>query len=82
MKSSDEECSVKVIEFCRRMNRSAAGKYAELGVTGEDIAIGGLYSLFDLALGHTGNPVAALDWLRRGVDVLAEEFLIGAETMQ
>jgi hypothetical protein len=78
----DEECSVQVIEFCRRFNRKAAERYAEIGVSVEDIAIGALYSAFDLALAHTGDPIATIDWLRRGVDLQAEQFILDRETIQ
>jgi hypothetical protein len=82
MTEQEETCSLQVIEFCRRFNRQAAEKYVEVGASVEDIAIGALYSAYDLALAHTGDPIAAIEWLRRGIDVQAEQFLLHAETVQ
>ena len=73
MTETEEQCSMIVIEFCRKMNRKAAEKYAEVGARPDDIALGAVYSAYDLATVHNGgDPVASLEWLRRALDMLEE----------
>lgn len=69
------------IEKCRRVNRLAATKYAEQGVTMEDIAIAAMYSAFDLALALKGDPSKALAWARTAFDVM-ERSLVEVVTIQ
>ncbi|MFL0412932.1 hypothetical protein [uncultured Sphingomonas sp.] len=82
MTSTDEACSMQVIEFCRDMNRKAARQYVALGIRAEDIAIAAAYSAADLAQHHTGDPASAIAWLRRALDVMEEGLPLNVETLQ
>lgn len=79
--TGDEATSMVHIEKCRRVNRLAANKYAEQGVSLEDIAIAAMYSAFDLALALKGNPSAAIEWARTAFDVM-ERGLLEEVTVQ
>lgn len=73
---TEEDASLANIETCRRINRSAAARYAEHGVSAEDAAIAAIYSAHDLAM-HTGrNSVDALDWMRNALDVMEGSLLL------
>ena len=79
MTGNDEAVSERAIDMCRTLNRSAAAKYCEHGVTQEDITIAALFSAFDLAEALTGSKPAALEWILRGVDLIERQLM---ETMQ
>jgi hypothetical protein len=81
MTGNDENISEQAIELCRNLNRSAAVKYAERGVSHEDITMGSIYCSFDLATGLTGSQIGAIEWLRSAVDVIERQLLEG-ETLQ
>lgn len=78
----DEALSLEMIERCRRVNRSAAAKYAEQGVAPDDIAIAAAYSAVDLAQHNVGDPAAAIAWVRRALDVIEAGLPLTVETMQ
>ena len=65
------------IESARRINRSAAAKCAEHGVTVEELAIAAIFSAFDLAERHAGREMAAIEWLRTSIDVLEQSVMAG-----
>lgn len=81
MDKNQEECSLIAVEKCRKINRLAAVKYAEVGVSLEDIAIAAIYTAFDLATTLKGSPIAAVEWLRTAVDV-QERSLLAGPTLQ
>lgn len=72
---SDEDRSMANIETCRRINRAAAVKYAEHGVTPEDAAIAAIYSAHDLAMHLGHDPAGAIEWLRTALDVMEARLL-------
>lgn len=79
MTNNDESASLIAIQKCRNVNLRAAYKYHQQGVSGEDVAIASLYSTMDLATGlNGGDPIAAIEWLRNGCDML-ERQLMGKE---
>lgn len=80
--TSEEDASVIAIELCRKINRSAATKYAEKGISAEDIAIAAIYSAVDLAQHFTGDPASAIAWARRALDVMEAEMPLPSETIQ
>ncbi|NTZ44049.1 hypothetical protein G7A66_13365 [Altererythrobacter sp. SALINAS58] len=77
MTNDDEDQSMAAIELCRKINRSAAAKFHERGICPEDVAIGCLYSTLDVAMELKGGPVAAIEWLRTGLDVLERDAMAG-----
>lgn len=81
MTNDEEKCSLQVIEFCRAFNRKSAEQYAQIGARAEDIAIGALYSAFDLALAHKADPIAAIEFARTTFDVI-ERSIMSGETIQ
>lgn len=80
--TSEEDSSVIAIELCRKVNRSAAMKYAEKGISADDIAIAAIYSAVDLAQHFTGDPASAIAWARRALDVLEADLPLTLETIQ
>ena len=83
MTNNDEELSVQAIELCRVLNRKAAAACFERGISAEDVTLGGLYSCFDMATVYNGgNPTAALEWMRRGMDLLERQILAQGGTVQ
>lgn len=77
MTNDDEDQSMVAIELCRKINRSAATKFHERGVSPEDIAIASLYSSLDLAMELKGDSMAAIEWLRTGLDVMERDAMAG-----
>jgi hypothetical protein len=78
MTGNDESVSTHAIEMCRKLNRSAATKYGEHGVSAEDVAIAAAYSAFDLAADLTGSRIAAIEWLRNAVDLVERQVMAEA----
>jgi len=72
-----EEASAGRIEACRRINRKAAAKCSERGASNEELAIAAIYSGFDLAEGHAGEGMAAIEWFRTAIDVLEQGVMAG-----
>lgn len=81
MTHDEETCSLLVIEFCRKTNRKTASAQAEVGARLEDIALGAVYSAYDLAVDHVGDHESAIAWLRDAVGVL-EAGCLKLETLQ
>lgn len=78
MTGNDEEVSVKAIELCRNLNRKAAEEYHRRGISLEDVALGALYSTFDIAQRFQGNdPFAAVEWIRTGADIIEKQLMEG-----
>ena len=75
MTNEDEERSVRNIETCRRINRAAAARYAEHGVSAEDAAIAAIYSAHDLAMATGRDAHAAIEWLRTALDLQERQLL-------
>lgn len=81
MTGNDEALSMKAVEICRRLQRSAAGQCEARGISTEDVALATLYASFDVALCFKRDPYAAVEWLRTGIDVI-ERQLLNRETKQ
>lgn len=80
---TDDERSADNVERCRRINRRAAEQYAQHGVSPADIAIAAAISAVDLAQHHVGgDPIAAIAWVRRALDVFEEGAPLSMETIQ
>lgn len=71
MTEQEEQCSVVVIEFCRKHFRKLGEfEFAKLGARPDDISIAAIYAAVDLAQQHTGDPASAICWARGALDVL------------
>lgn len=57
--------------------RRLADELAARGLTTEEIAIGNVYALFDIAEHHAGPEQGAIEWLRDAIDVLERGLLDG-----
>lgn len=77
MTGHDEHLSMSAINLCRNINRKAANEYAERGISPEDIALAALYSAFDIAEAAKGPGMAAVEWLRTGLDLIERQMLSG-----
>lgn len=77
MTGNDEEVSVSAIDLCRNVNRKAANEYAARGISPEDIALAALYSAFDISEAAKGPGMAAVEWLRTGLDVIERQVMAG-----
>ncbi len=70
--------SVERIEATRRVLRKAMLACHEQGrATVEEVAIGALYAVYDVAEKHAGQGVAAIEWLRDGCDILEHGVMNG-----
>lgn len=71
-----EARSLANIETARRINRSAAAKYGQHGVTPIEAAIAAIYSAHDLAVEATGEgAIGAVEWLRTAIDTMERQLL-------
>jgi len=77
MTGDDEHLSMSAIDLCRNINRKAANQYAAKGVSPEDIALAALYSAFDIAEAAKGPGIAAVEWLRTGLDLIERQLIAG-----
>lgn len=75
MTGDDENLSMSAIDLCRNINRKAANEYAAKGVSPEDIALAAFYSAFDIAEAAKGPGMAAVEWLRTGLDQIERQLL-------
>lgn len=70
--------SLDRIEATRRVLRKAMLVCHEQGhASVEDVAIGALYAVYDVAEQHAGQGVAAIEWLRDGCDILEHGVMNG-----
>ena len=81
MTSDDEMISEKAIGLCRNLQRKLANECHGKGISPEDIALASLYATFDIAESAKGPGLAAVEWLRSGLDVI-ERQLMARETIQ
>lgn len=65
----------RAIESARQVFRLAGVKMSETGVAPIDIAIAALYAAHDMAPHEGGSPVAAIEWLRTGIDAMEDQLL-------
>jgi hypothetical protein len=79
MTANDEALSLSAIDLCRDINRKAANEYAAKGISPEDIALASLYSAFDIAEATKGPGMAALEWLRTGLDLIERQLMAGEQ---
>lgn len=77
MTNDDEHLSMSAIDLCRNINRKAANEYAARGISPEDIALASLYSAFDIAEAAKGPGMAAVEWLRTGLDLIERQVMAG-----
>ncbi|QNP46064.1 hypothetical protein H9L14_01970 [Sphingomonas sediminicola] len=78
MTREEEDCSVKVIEFCRtHFRKLGSEEFAKMGARSEDVAIAACYSAFDLASAHKGDAFAGIELARTALDVIERSLLTG-----
>lgn len=77
MTNNDEHLSMSAIDLCRNINRKAANQYAKRGISFEDIALASLYSAFDIVEAAKEPGMAAVEWLRTGLDVIERQLIAG-----
>jgi len=80
MTEREEDCSVLVIDFCRKHFRKLGEvEFVKLGARPDDISIAAIYAAVDLAQHHTGEGdiASAIRWAREALSVL--EGTIGPE---
>lgn len=66
------------VELARRVNRSAAERYALKGLHPCQIAEAAVLSAYDIAEAlHRGNSVAAIEWMRTALDALERGVMDG-----
>lgn len=81
MTGNDEAISERALEIVRGLNRKLANECFHRGISPEDIALATLYATFDIAEGAKGPGIAAVEWLRTGLDVI-ERSVLAQETIQ
>lgn len=77
MTGDDETTSLKAISIVRDLQRKLANQCYEKGISSEDIALGLLYGTFDVCEGAKGPRIAALEWLRTGLDLMERQIMAG-----
>lgn len=77
MTGNDEALSMKAIEIVRDLQRKLANQCLEKGISPEDIALGLLFGSFDVAEAAKGQGIAALEWLRTGLDLMERQVMAG-----
>lgn len=84
MKQDQDAASEAVIDFCRtHFRRLGAEEFVRLGARPDDIAIAAVASAVDLAQHyHSGDPAAALAFVRRALEVLEADMPLTMETLQ
>lgn len=78
MKPEDDDSFFAGVALARKINRSAADKFAEKGLTSDQIAIGAMWSAYDIAEAlHEGKGIAAIEWMRSAIDIMEGSILNG-----
>lgn len=77
MTQGDENTSVEAIELTRSLHRKLDAECERRGISLEDVSIASLYATFDTAQRFNGDPHAAVEWLRTGLDLLERQLLEG-----
>ncbi|MEC9067645.1 MAG: hypothetical protein VX569_10240 [Pseudomonadota bacterium] len=77
MTGNDEVTSMKAVAIVRDLQRKLANQCFEKGISPEDIALGCLHGAFDVAEGAKGPGMAALEWMRTGLDLIERQLLTG-----
>ena len=77
MTGHDEAISEHAIHTVRNLQRHLANQCFERGISPEDIALASLHSAFDIAEGAKGPGMAAVEWLRTGLDVIERQLMDG-----
>ena len=77
MTGNDETVSLHAVAIVRDLQRRFANQCFEKGVSPEDIALGMLHGTFDVTEGAKGEGVAAIEWLRTGLDIIERQHLTG-----
>lgn len=81
MTGDDVMISEKAIGICRKLNRQLANECHAKGISPEDIVLASLYASFDIAEVVKGQGLAAIDWLRSGLDIIEHQLLSGETTL-
>lgn len=78
MSEQDDDGFYAGVALARKINRSAADKYAEKGLTPDQIAIGAMWSAYDIAEAlHEGKGIAAIEWMRSAIDIMERSIFNG-----
>lgn len=70
------------VELCRRLNRSAAGKFADQGADPVAVAVAAVYSAVDVAQALLGHPAPAIAWVRDTLNAMEAGLPPITETLQ
>ncbi|WP_155263729.1 hypothetical protein [Sphingomonas segetis] len=73
MTRDDEEISTKAIELTRDLCRRMAIECQARGISLEDVAVASLYAAHDIAQNFRGDPFAAIEWMRTGLDLMERQ---------
>ena len=65
------EAEVQIIETSRTLARRLMAQLEAKGVQPADATIGLVYALHDAATDLTGDPIAAITWMRNAADMMA-----------
>lgn len=79
MTGNDEALSVQAIGIVRGLQRQLANECHARGISPEDIALGCLHATFDIAESAKGEGIAAVEWMRTGLDVIERQVMTGGE---
>ena len=79
MTGDDEQISMKAIELTRDLCRRAAIECQARGISLEDVAVASLYAAHDIAQNFKGDPFAAIEWMRTGLDLMERQIMEGAK---
>ena len=78
MTRDDEEMSMKAIELTRDLCRRIAIECQAHGISLEDVSVASLYASHDIAQNFRGDPFAAIEWMRTGLDLMERQLLANA----
>ena len=79
MTNEQEDISLSAIDLCRNINWKAANEYAAKGISAEDIGLAALFSAYDIAEAAKGPGMAAIEWLRTGLDLIERQVMAGEQ---
>ncbi|BDI60757.1 hypothetical protein [Qipengyuania nanhaisediminis] len=79
MTGNSEPMSDQAIAMMRDYQRRLANQCFSKGITPNDIAQGSLFAAFDIAEGAVGPGLAAVEWMRTGLDVIESQLMSEGE---
>jgi hypothetical protein len=77
MTGDDEDISINAIELTRDLCRRMAIECQARGISLEDVSVASLYAAHDVAQNFKGDPFAAIEWMRTGLDLMERQLLSG-----